>query len=71
MFRIKKDANMLSVLQKECNNLAHFKHHLVSIEGQNKVAVFKNMVSGEQTSKKFDILHVVPPMGPPAVVKSS
>lgn len=71
MFGIKKYADMLSVLQKERNILAHFKHQLMSIDGPNKVAVFKNMVSGEQTSEKFDLLHVIPPMGPPAVVKSS
>ena len=70
MFGIKKYADMISVLQKERNIIAHFKHQLMPIDGPNKVAVFKNMVSGEQTSEKFDLLHVVPPMGPPAVMTS-
>jgi sulfide:quinone oxidoreductase len=35
------------------------------------VAVFKNLDTGEITNEKYDLLHVVPPLAPPAVVKSS
>lgn len=71
MFGVKKYADMLTVLQKERNVIPHFKHVLQSIDGPNKVAVFKDLESGEMKTEKYDLLHVVPPMGPPAVIKSS
>jgi NADPH-dependent 2,4-dienoyl-CoA reductase/sulfur reductase-like enzyme len=71
MFGVKKYSDMLDILQKERNIIPHFKHALQSIDGPNKVAVFKDLVTGEMKSEKYDMLHVVPPLAPPHVVKSS
>jgi NADPH-dependent 2,4-dienoyl-CoA reductase/sulfur reductase-like enzyme len=71
MFGVKKYSDMLEVLRKERDVVAHFKHVLQSIDGPSKVAVFKNLDTGEITNEKYDLLHVVPPLAPPAVVKSS
>jgi NADPH-dependent 2,4-dienoyl-CoA reductase/sulfur reductase-like enzyme len=71
MFGVKKYSDMLTVLQKERNVIPQFKQVLTSVDGKNKKATFKNVDTGVETVEAYDLLHAVPPMGPPAVVKSS
>lgn len=52
----------------------HFQHNLVKVDGPNRRATFA-VVGGEKEGQtvemEFDMLHSVPPQGPPDVVKSS
>jgi sulfide:quinone oxidoreductase len=53
--------------QIEC----HFRHELTEIRPQSKEAVFKNLDSGEVVTISYEMLHVTPPMSPPAFIASS
>lgn len=48
-----------------------FRHNLVEIRPRSKEAVFENLETGEHVVRRYDLLHVTPPMGPPDVVKNS
>jgi len=48
-----------------------YKHNLVEVRGEAQEAVFINLDTKEEVVKKFDFLHVVPPMSPPDFVKKS
>jgi sulfide:quinone oxidoreductase len=46
-------------------------HELVAVKPDAKEAVINNLESGEEMAVPFDLLHVVPPMGPFAFVAES
>lgn len=48
-----------------------FRHELVEVRPATKEAVFKQLDSGELTTIPYDLLHVTPPMGPPAFLAAS
>lgn len=48
-----------------------FRQQLMEVAANEKRAIFKNLDTGEETSLQFDMLHVTPPMGPPAFIASS
>jgi len=47
------------------------KTNLTELRPSSKEAVFQDVDSGEESVLKYDMIHVTPPMGPPAVVKDS
>ena len=53
--------------QIECR----FRHELLAIHPESSTADFKNLDTQEVTSQHYDLLHVTPPMGPPAFLASS
>ncbi len=53
--------------QIECR----FRHELIEIRPATKEAVLKNLDTQEQSIVAYDLLHVTPPMGPPAFLASS
>lgn len=69
MFAVPKYAAKLEQLRKERNVEGLFQHDLVAIDGST--AVFARPDGKEQVTKKFDLLHVTPKMGPHAFVKNS
>lgn len=69
MFGVPKYNAKLEELRKERGVEGLFEHDLVSIDGN--VASFSNPKSQELVKQKFDLLHVVPKMGPYAFVKNS
>ncbi|KAL1618545.1 hypothetical protein SLS56_010519 [Neofusicoccum ribis] len=69
MFGVPKYSAKLEELRKERGVEGLFQHDLVSIDG-NK-ATFTRLDTKEQVTKHFDLLHVVPKMGPHAFVKNS
>jgi eukaryotic sulfide quinone oxidoreductase len=71
MLGIKRYSDMLTVLQQERGIVPHFKNELVAIDSKHKMASFKNLDTGAVAKEKYDLLHVVPFMSPPACVKSS
>lgn len=44
---------------------------LVEVKGKERIAVFKDTVSGELKEKRFSFLHLVPPQTAPRFVKES
>lgn len=57
------------VARKEID--CRFRQELVEIRPASKEAVFKHLDTGEVTSIRYDLLHVTPPMGPPAFIAAS
>jgi len=48
-----------------------YRHHLVEVRGDRREAVFENVGTGERLTKKYDLLHVTPPMSAPDFIKRS
>ncbi|KAF4982469.1 hypothetical protein FZEAL_1923 [Fusarium zealandicum] len=69
MFGVPKYSAELEKMRQERGVEGLFQHDLVAIEG-NK-AVFARPDGQEKVTRQFDLLHVVPKMGPHAVVKNS
>ena len=57
------------VKRKGINTL--FEHNLIEVKGEDREAIFENVVTKEKVTMKFEMLHVVPPMGPPDFIKKS
>lgn len=68
MFGVPKYSERLEALRQERGVTGLFQHDLSAVEG-NK-AIF-NGPDGKKVSKEFDLLHVVPKMGPHAFVAES
>ena len=69
MFGVPKYSLKLDEMRKEKGVEGLFQHDLVEINGNT--ATFARPDGKEKVSKKFDLLHVVPKMGPHAFVKNS
>lgn len=48
-----------------------FRHELIAIRAESKVADFRNLDTQETTTLPYDLLHVTPPMGPPTFIANS
>lgn len=57
------------VARKEID--CRFRHELIEIHPERKTADFKNLDTQETVTIPYDLLHVTPPMGPPAFIASS
>lgn len=57
------------VARKEID--CRFRHELIEIHPEQKTADFKNLDTQETVTIPYDLLHVTPPMGPPAFIASS
>lgn len=73
MFGVPHYAEKLEKIRQERGVEAHFKHELVSLDVEKKVATFKNLNDGknELVQKAYDFIHVVPHMSPPDFIKES
>ena len=69
MFGVPKYSAALDQLRKERGVEGLFQHDLVAIDGD--VATFARPDGKENVIRKFDLLHVVPKMGPHTFVKNS
>ncbi|KAL2867826.1 uncharacterized protein BJX67DRAFT_352313 [Aspergillus lucknowensis] len=69
MFGVPKYSAKLEELRKERGVEGLFTHDLVAIEG--KKATFARPNGAASVTREFDLLHVVPKMGPHAFVKNS
>lgn len=69
MFGVPKYAATLEELRKERGVEGLFQHDLVAVNGNT--AIFNRVDTKEQVKRHFDLLHVVPKMGPHAFVKDS
>lgn len=48
-----------------------FRHELIEVRSAAREAVFKNLDTHAEVVVRYDLLHVTPPMGPPAFIASS
>jgi sulfide:quinone oxidoreductase len=71
IFGVQKYRDALEKIIEKRNIKTLFQHDLVKVDGERKVATFKNMQTGEIWEEKFDMLHVTPPMSAPDFVKQS
>lgn len=71
LFAVPKYRRELDRLVKERNIEVNFKHNLVEIDGENKVAIFENLNTNEKIERSYDMLHVTPPMSAPNFIKES
>lgn len=71
IFGVKKYADSLNqvIARKEIET--HFKHNLIEIRSQEKIAVFENLDTKQHVEMSYEMIHVVPPMSAPDFIKSS
>jgi sulfide:quinone oxidoreductase len=71
IFGVKKYAKTLAKVVERKGIETHFRHDLVAVRAAQKKAIFKNLDSGAELALDYELLHVVPPMSAPDVVKKS
>jgi sulfide:quinone oxidoreductase len=71
IFGVEKYGNALARLCDERGIERVHRHEIVEIRGDEKVAVFANLDTGEKLEQPFDLLHVTPPMSAPDFLKAS
>jgi sulfide:quinone oxidoreductase len=71
IFSVKEFAETLNkvIARKGIETL--FKTKLVAVRPAQRVAVLENLDTGERSELAYGLLHVVPPQGPPDVVRNS
>ena len=70
IFGVKKIARTLNQMVQEYGIQTHFRHHLIEVRGDEKIAVFESLETKETKEIKFDMLHVVPPQQAPDFVRN-
>lgn len=71
IFGVPKYKKALEKVVKRKEIEARFRNDLIEIKGDTREAVFKNLDTGEESTIKYDMLHVVPHMSAPDFVKNS
>lgn len=71
IFGVKKYKEALEEVIKDRSIETCYGQNLVKVDGETKIAYFKDSASGEVIEKPFDMIHVTPPMSAPNFVKSS
>jgi NADPH-dependent 2,4-dienoyl-CoA reductase/sulfur reductase-like enzyme len=71
MFSVKKYSDALEQLRTERGVGGKFGRNLISIDAGKRKATFKNVSDGSTVTEDYNLLHVVPPMGPLNVMKQS
>ncbi|KAG5929310.1 hypothetical protein E4U42_006291 [Claviceps africana] len=69
MFAVPKYAARLEELRRERGVEGLFQHDLVAVRGNQ--ATFARPGGGDKVTRRFDLLHVTPKMGPPAFIAES
>jgi sulfide:quinone oxidoreductase len=70
LFGVEKYAKTLQKVVERYGIKTHYKHNLVKVDGDKKLAWFKN-AEGELIEMPFNFLHLVPPNAAPDFIKSS
>ena len=71
IFAVDRYRKTLEEVIKRKQIICHFREELIEIFGDRREAVFRNLDSGETTTRSYDMLHVTPPMGPPTFIAQS
>lgn len=73
LFGIKKYAKTLQKMVDKYGIVLNFKHDLIEIDSEKKLATFKltNSWGTVSVTKKYDMIHVTPPQSAPDFIRSS
>lgn len=71
IFAVERYRKTLEEVIKRKEIVCHFREELIEVRGDLHEAVFKQLDTGEVVTRKFDMLHVTPPMGPPSFIATS
>ncbi|NXM16297.1 SQOR protein, partial [Ploceus nigricollis] len=72
IFGVKKYADALLEVIKDRNIAVNYKRNLIEVRADKQEAVFENLDKpGVTEVHQYEMLHVTPPMGPPAVLVNS
>uniref|UniRef100_A0A8C0UPE9 Sulfide:quinone oxidoreductase, mitochondrial n=1 Tax=Cyanistes caeruleus TaxID=156563 RepID=A0A8C0UPE9_CYACU len=72
IFGVKKYADALLEVIKDRNLTVNYKQNLIEVRADKQEAVFENLDKpGVTEVYQYEMLHVTPPMGPPAVLVNS
>ena len=71
IFGVKKYADVLVKLTQKKDIAVNYKNKLIEVRGKERVAIFQDIETGAQKEVKFDILHAVPTMSPPKLLRES
>ena len=69
MFGVPKYSEALTKVAAKLDVICTFKHKLVEINGEN--ATFEHVETGQKLEKRFDLLHVIPPMSAHSYIADS
>ncbi len=71
IFAVEKYKKVLEGVVKRKGIETMFRHNLIALSPDTKEAIFKHMDTGKEVSVHYDMIHVTPPMGPPAFIANS
>lgn len=71
IFAVKKYADALSAVAQRRGIQTVYTDELVALDTAAKVAIFQDLGTRAETRRPYDLIHVTPPMGAPAVVAQS
>lgn len=71
LFAVPRYRNRLEQVAARKGIDCRFRHELVAIRAATNEADFKNLETEETVTLHYDLLHVTPPMGPPAMIAAS
>ncbi len=71
IFAVERYRKTLEEVIKRKEIFCHFREELIEVRGEQREAVFKHLDTGDVVTRKFDMLHVTPPMGPPSLLATS
>jgi len=71
IFAVKEFAATLDRVCERKGIERHFKHNLVELRAEERVARFVNADTKEEKTIRYDMIHVTPPQGPPPVTAQS
>ncbi|GIV25524.1 MAG: pyridine nucleotide-disulfide oxidoreductase [Bacteroidia bacterium] len=73
IFAVKKYADALLKVIERYGIETHFKHELIAVDGERKIATFENRNTNppQKVEVPFEMLHVVPPQSAPDFIKRS
>ena len=68
IFSAPKYAARLNEIVKKRDLNVNYKHNLITVDGEKKIATFENLDTKEKIERSFDLLHVTPPQVAPPVL---
>ena len=71
LFAVEKYRKVLEQVVQRKNIETRFNQSLVAVSADTKEAIFRDTETGEESSISYDMIHVTPPMGPPAFISES
>jgi len=71
IFKVKKYADALMKVIERKGITVQFKHNLTELRVGSREAVFQNLDTKAEVVRKWDMIHVTPPMSAPDVIKQS